>query len=311
VIEALATIVFDTEAPIDTPLWSNAIDAGGPLTSVQALGATTVGPDFTVSWSGADDAGGSGIGTYDVFVATDGGAFAPWLTGTTETAATFTGEIGRTYAFYSVATDNVGHREAEPVVADTTTRVVEIQENQAPVLTAIGNRTVAEGEELVFVVSATDADVPAQALTFSATGLPEGATFDPAMREFRWTPTEAQGPGLFEAITFSVSDGEDADSETIRITVTEANAAPVAQLTGPTSEVRGQPLAFTGAFSDADPLDTHEVAVNWGDGSSTPFHPATDPEALDLSHVYTAVGTYEARGGSATTRGPWTRRAAW
>jgi Ca2+-binding RTX toxin-like protein len=117
--------------------------------------------------------------------------------------------------------------------------------------------------------------------------------FDPATRTFRWTPGEAQGPGLFEGITFSVSDGEDTDSETISIAVTEINAAPAAQLAGPASGVRGQPLAFTGAFTDADVPDTHEVAVDWGDGTGTAFNPSTDPGALTPAHVYTATGTYE------------------
>ena len=160
-------------------------------------------------------------------------------------------------------------------------------------LAAVGDRAVDEGRDLTFVIGATDPDVPAQTLTFSATGLPAGATFDPATRTFSWTPTEAQGPGVFDGITFAVSDGVDSDSETIRITVSETNAAPAAQLTGPAGGVRGQALAFTGAFTDTDVLDTHEVAVDWGDGNSTAFHPSTDSGALDLSHVYTGLGTFE------------------
>ena len=46
-----------------------------------------------------------------------------WLTGTTDTSATFTGQIGHTYAFYSIATDNVGNAEAAPATADTQTQV--------------------------------------------------------------------------------------------------------------------------------------------------------------------------------------------
>ena len=48
--------------------------------------------------------------------------------------------------------------------------------NQAPVLAAIGNKTVAENATLTFTVSATDAD--GDTLTYSATGLPTGATFN-------------------------------------------------------------------------------------------------------------------------------------
>jgi hypothetical protein len=40
---------------------------------------------------------------------------------TTHTSATFTGQNGHTYAFYSVATDNVGNREATPSTAQAST----------------------------------------------------------------------------------------------------------------------------------------------------------------------------------------------
>ena len=129
-ISAQASVVFDTEAAIATPLWSNTIDDGGPSSVVTALLATTTAPDFTVRWSGADDVSGSGIGSFDVFVSDDGAPFAPLLTGTTLTSSTFAGQIGHTYAFFSAATDNVGHREANPEVPDATTRVVADQENR-------------------------------------------------------------------------------------------------------------------------------------------------------------------------------------
>jgi hypothetical protein len=128
-----------------------------------------------------------------------------------------------------VVTDN-----GTPALSDDEAFTITVGEvNRAPVLGAIGDQTIREGQELTFAISATDADVPTQVLTYGVTGLPGGATFDPATRTFRWTPTEAQGPGVFNGITFSVSDGVDSDSETIGITVSEINVAPAAQLTGP------------------------------------------------------------------------------
>jgi RHS repeat-associated protein len=121
-IDAQAAIVFDTNAPMDTQVWTNTIDAGPPVSSVSALPAFSPG-SFTVSWAGLDDAGGSGIASYDVFVSDSGGPFTLWQAATTATSAQFTGTDGHTYAFYSVATDNVGHREPTPAAAQTTTRV--------------------------------------------------------------------------------------------------------------------------------------------------------------------------------------------
>ena len=52
---------------------------------------------------------------------TDGGPFVPFETATTDTSATFNGAVGHTYGFYSVATDNVGNREATPASAQAST----------------------------------------------------------------------------------------------------------------------------------------------------------------------------------------------
>ncbi|MFC1597329.1 RHS repeat-associated core domain-containing protein [Planctomycetota bacterium] len=111
--------LYNHPAPKEGP-WGNTIDAGPPSSQVDPLPAVT-SLGFQVSWSGADDPGGSGVATYDVYVSTDGGEFNTWLANTTDTSAAFGGVPGHTYAFYSVASDNVGHREAAPPVADTET----------------------------------------------------------------------------------------------------------------------------------------------------------------------------------------------
>jgi len=109
-------------APKEGP-WVNTIDAGIPddASQVEALPPTTTSTEFTVRWSGQDETNGSGIASYDIYVSIDDGPFALWREGITETSDTYTGVMGHTYAFYSIATDNVGHREPEPLVADTTT----------------------------------------------------------------------------------------------------------------------------------------------------------------------------------------------
>jgi RHS repeat-associated protein len=101
------------------------IDATEPTSSVNPLAATTSSTSFPVSWSGSDGSG-SGIAAYSVFVSDNGGAFAPFLTRTTATSATFTGQVGHTYGFYSVATSNVGLVQPAPAVAQVTTRVTAI-----------------------------------------------------------------------------------------------------------------------------------------------------------------------------------------
>jgi hypothetical protein len=66
---------------------------------------------------------GSGIASYSVFFADNGGAFMPLLTDTTQTTTSFAGQVGHTYRFYSVATDNVGYVQAIPTAPQATTTV--------------------------------------------------------------------------------------------------------------------------------------------------------------------------------------------
>jgi hypothetical protein len=76
----------------------------------------------SLSWTGSDG-NGSGIATYDVYVSDDGGPFTLWQPATPATSATLTGQVGHTYAFYSVATSNVGLVQPAPVGPQATTTV--------------------------------------------------------------------------------------------------------------------------------------------------------------------------------------------
>ncbi len=125
VIDAVASIVFDQNEAIETPPIFNTIDAGEPTSQVQALASQNF-PGFLVTWSGADDDGGSGIRYYDIYVSENGGAFQLWLDDTSATEARyFDTTPGNTYAFYSVAIDLVGHREAAPTEGDAVTLAIE------------------------------------------------------------------------------------------------------------------------------------------------------------------------------------------
>ncbi|MFV0165460.1 Ig-like domain-containing protein, partial [Empedobacter falsenii] len=99
--------------------------------------------------------------------------------------------------------------------------------NEAPVLDAIGNKTVNEGNTLTFKATATDTDLPANSLTFSLGNAPAGASINANSGVFTWTPTEAQGPGSY-TFNIVVSDGALTDEEQITVTVNEVNVAPVA-----------------------------------------------------------------------------------
>ncbi len=118
-----ASIVFDANDPIVTNTVINTIDSGPPTSGVQSLPVAVSSAIFPVTWTGDDDFGGSGIAHYDVLVSADVGPFQLWLDDTTETSAEFPGMAGHTYAFYSVATDNVGHAQPLPGAAQAVTTV--------------------------------------------------------------------------------------------------------------------------------------------------------------------------------------------
>jgi len=138
--------------------------------------------------------------------------------------------------------------------------------NQAPVLDAIGNKTVDEETLLAFTATATDPDA-GQTLAFSLdAGAPSGAAIT-AGGAFSWTPTEAQGPGSYP-VTIRVTDnGTPAldDFEPITITVNEVNAAPVLTAIGNKTGTVGVLVAFTASATDADiPVNTLTFSLDAG-----------------------------------------------
>jgi subtilase family serine protease len=122
-ISNMASIVFDWNEPIDTPLIVHRIDAAPPASAVDDLPVVVNGSTFQVTWAGADDALGSGVKAYDIYVSDNGGPYQRWLAATQVFAASFIGRQSHTYRFFSTATDYVGHWEYPPVESDAQTTV--------------------------------------------------------------------------------------------------------------------------------------------------------------------------------------------
>src|SRR5262249_2892026 len=112
-----------------------------------------------------------------------------------------------------------------PTLSDSKTFSVTVNEvNTAPVLAAISNKTVNEGSLLTFTASATDADLPANTLTYSlAAGAPAGALINSSTGVLTRTPSETQG-GSAHYITLVRTDNGSptlSDSKTFSVTVNE------------------------------------------------------------------------------------------
>jgi hypothetical protein len=146
-----------------------------------------------------------------------------------------------------------------------TIQVVVNEVNVTPVLAAVGNKSVNEGAPLSFTATATDGDVPVQALTFSlGAGAPAGASITSG-GIFTWTPTEAQGPST-NSVAIQVSDGTATASETIEIVVNEVNTAPVLAAIGNQGVNEDTLLTFTATATDAD-LPAQTLTFSLGAGA--------------------------------------------
>jgi len=163
----------------------------------------------------------------------------------------FTGTDSFTYKAHDGALDSNVATVTITVTGSTPT-------NQAPVLTAIGNQTIDEGQPLTFAATANDPDV-GQTLTFSlengTTGaVPAGASINATTGVFTWTPTEAQGPGTFTFDVVVTDNGAPnlSDRETIAVTVGEINQAPTLNLIADQAVTAGQLLTFTAVGGDLD-----------------------------------------------------------
>ncbi|HWK26540.1 MAG TPA: Calx-beta domain-containing protein, partial [Solirubrobacter sp.] len=107
-IAGSASIVFDTNAPIVTNVWSNLIDDVPPTGAVTSVTGACDGVD--VRWAGSDAA--SGVASYDVWASIDGGAWTPWRMGVTATSARYPAAAGHTYRFDVQARDFAGNLQA-------------------------------------------------------------------------------------------------------------------------------------------------------------------------------------------------------
>jgi hypothetical protein len=129
--------------------------------------------------------------------------------------------------------------------------------NLPPIIQGTPATTLAAGTRYSFTPSAADPD--GDALTFSASGVPGWATFDPATGTLAGTPTEAN-VGMTGMITIEVTDSKAATQlPGFRIQVVSSaggppagNEPPTIAGTPPTSAVVGQAFSFQPVGDDGN-----------------------------------------------------------
>jgi hypothetical protein len=141
-----------------------------------------------------------------------GSGTVTWLTGEGNGPSTNTVII--------VVTDN----GVPPLSATGFVSVVVNEVNVAPAMAFITNRVVNEGAFVSVQPSVSDADVPANAFTWSLSGsVPEGAAVDAASGLFTWTPNSTQGPSTNTIQIVATDNGVPALSATQRFTIVVRN----------------------------------------------------------------------------------------
>jgi len=131
--------------------------------------------------------------------------------------------------------------------------------NNAPAIDAIDDAEIQEAQAITIKVSATDAD--GDTLTYSASDLPAGATFDEVTHTFTWTPGCTQ-TGEYE-IVFTVTDNADesaSSTETLIITVTDINCTPEIETIQDQTVTEGEEVNFTVTATDPDGDDVTYTA---------------------------------------------------
>lgn len=169
--------------------------------------------------------------------------------------------------------------------------------NRPPVLAPIGNQQLDPGQTLAFDLSGQDPE--GQPLTFSATGLPTGASL--VGPSFSWTPDASQIGQ--HAVTFRVTDGGTpaaSDSEAIVISVGRINRPPVLAPIGNRQVQLGSELriALSATDPDADPivldctgLPADAIFTDLGDGTGEIVWSPTAATRTNATCTATDTGT--------------------
>src|SRR5262249_42287471 len=141
-----------------------------------------------------------------------------------------------------------------PLSVTNSFTVFVLELNSAPALTVPANQTINELSTLVVTNVASDADFPANTLTFGLVSAPAGVNLGATTGILTWTPAESQGPST-NLIVLKVTDNGSpplSATNSFTVIVNEVNRAPV--LTVPTNQTINEltTLVVTNTVTDPD-----------------------------------------------------------
>ncbi|MEM1095502.1 MAG: tandem-95 repeat protein [Bacteroidota bacterium] len=252
-----------------------ATQANNPPTFTTALPDTmiTLGTTLNFTYQAAD---ADGDALTFALASPPAGASINGQTG----ALAFTPAAVGTFPIVVTVSDGAGS-----AFTSATVTVAEAPANTPPVFSnQLEDQATTVGETISFDFDATDADN--DALTFSLTNPPDGASINSETGAFTFTPTAA---GSFDIIA-TVSDGTEAVSApaaTITVTASTGSTPAFTAVLGDQSLVLGRTLTFTFTATDPD-----NDALTFG-LSNPPAGASINSQTGVFTFTPTAVGSFE------------------
>ncbi|MBW7997901.1 MAG: hypothetical protein FVQ81_15295 [Candidatus Glassbacteria bacterium] len=205
----------------------------GDLENVSVNAGETVA--FTVS---ATDLDIGDVISYAVVSLPDGAAFD---TSVDPPTFSWTSTVEGSYEIGFTATDQAQGSDRASVIISVGAQ------NLPPVLGQIGDVTVAEGDNLVLTISASDPE--GEDVTVFISPVPVNASFDKEANTFTFQPSYAQA-GRY-SLRIVATDGELTDEERVVVTVTDVPLPPTITVPANWTVDEGDPLQFTVNVRDA------------------------------------------------------------
>ena len=138
-VGAEALIVFDDNDPIGTNVWTNTFDAVAPTSTLYAEMNALDSLYCTFSFDAQDDPNGSGVRSVEVYMSVNNADYVSIGSVVPDSTISYALENGVYYQFMSIATDNVGNKEALKAQADTS-----VNYNTAPIDLVLNGNTFYE-----------------------------------------------------------------------------------------------------------------------------------------------------------------------
>ena len=196
---------------------------GSTFSTVQTLTETAnLGHSQTrIRWQSLDANGAIGVGVSNLIIRgwSGGGSSPSYVPGyenrdvANVTTFAVTGLTEGVTYYYRAKAYNASSNSPYSAVTSVVTAA---SSGTAPVLGAIGDKSVFLGETLQFAVTATPTE--ADAVTLTASNLPSGSFFYATNQNGSFLWTSASPTGLY-SVTFNAADKDGGDAETIGITV--------------------------------------------------------------------------------------------